>query len=546
MKRYLRIAALVLSLMLIFLLCACEGGDKSSRTAACYNGNFVGSVEKETGVLSFKGIPYAKPPVDKLRWKAPEPVDASDETIEADEFGKSSIQYEWFTEPIETELSEDCLTLNVWAKDLETKDKAVMVFIHGGSNAWGGSSEKLYDGQYFVEQNEDVIIVTINYRLGMMGAIDFSSVPGGEEYGDSKELGLLDCVEALRWVKNNIAAFGGNPDNVTIFGESNGGTIVSCLLASDYAGELFQKAICESGNLKMTYTEDMFAAGGQTDVLMGLAEAETMDDLLALTEEELIDFNEAPIDEDEDTLNDLYNFPLRGGNVTKADCYAAITAAAEKGVDLLIGTNSDEANYWIMETAGDSLSEFSGDEIEEVMYYFENYLLIPRIAAEAGNANAAEAAKLDEYLSTRTEDEVFAESKLITETVFHQPAIRIAEAHSLAGSGKTYMYYFEKGIESVDFMGACHAAEVKYVFHNMMEGYFGSVDEKLADEICHAWAEFAKTGTPGPDWVEYDIADRNTMVIGDDGSFSIVKDPEKTARELLGWTVLNPFYAEGA
>ena len=187
-------------------------------SVTCNNGIFVG-LQKDN-VLSFKGIPYAKPPIGNLRWKRPILLENSNKVFQAYYFGKSPIQTE-----IESELgsyypqSEDCLKLNIWLNTKnESTDKTVMVFIHGGSYGWGGTSDPLYDGHNLVNKFPDIILVTIEYRLGVFGFIDFSSLDEKGEYKSSSNLGLLDQICALKWIKKNINNFGGNPDNITIFG----------------------------------------------------------------------------------------------------------------------------------------------------------------------------------------------------------------------------------------------------------------------------------------------------------------------------------------
>jgi len=543
MKKKLLLSVIIIVLALA--LCAC-GSDKDV-TASCENGNFVGTYEKDTDVMSFKGIPYAQTPVGELRWKAPKSVEASDETFEAKEYGDSAIQYLWFDENIQTDVSEDCLTLNVWTSDLETKDKAVMVFFHGGAYAWGGSSEPGYDGQYIVDEHEDVVVITANYRIGMMGFIDLSMVEGGEEFPDSRELGLLDTIEALRWVKKNAEAFGGDPDNVTIFGESAGGGIVSALLANECAGDLFQRVICESGNLKMTYTADQFKDSGQAEALLELSGAKNMDDLMALSTEDLIKYNEEAIDEDGNSINDLYNLPLIGGKVIPEDAYSAVGDAAAKGVDLLIGTNADEQNYWIQEMGYKPITELSEEELEENLDLFENYYIENRYQRVANYAKQiGKTADLEEYMASLDKEGVWAKSELATEEVYRQPAIRTAEEHAKAGDasengGKTYMYYFMKKSTQSELVGSCHAQEIPYVFHNLtITEDYGDIDEGLADDVCEAWTNFAKTGDPSTDehkWEEYDIKDRKTMVIGDDNSFELVPNLMDKTRQLLYWIV---------
>ncbi len=189
----------------------------------CHNGSFVGRADGD--VVAFRGIPFAKPPVGALRWKRPAPVDDNDGIFEAYYNGKSPIQTEWHTELASYyPQGEDCLYLNIWKNpSCADQKKSVMVFLHGGAYGWGGTADPMYDGKNFVTANPDIILVTVAYRIGLMGFVDLSYLDGGEDYPDAPNLGLLDQIEALRWIRKNIAAFGGDPDNVTVFGESAGG-----------------------------------------------------------------------------------------------------------------------------------------------------------------------------------------------------------------------------------------------------------------------------------------------------------------------------------
>jgi len=536
-----RLFSLMLVIVLVFTFVSCKDekandNETSSLTAVCSNGKFIGKLEDETGVLSFKGIPYAKAPIGELRWKAPEAPDPSDEYIEAFEYGKSAIQYYWFSEDIKTDVGEDCLTLNVWTKDLSGKDKPVMVFFHGGAFAWGGSSEPKYNGQYIVNEHDDVIVVTCNYRFGMMGFIDLSSVPGSEEYSDSTQLGLLDCIESLKWIKENIQAFGGNPNNITIFGESAGSTIVACLLASDYAGDLFQRAICESGSLCLTNDKTQYEERtDQIDALLYLSEANNMDELLALTEEELIELNEYPLDEYETSINDLYMMPFRGGLVPE-DPYQALENAKAKNVDVIIGTTYDECKYWISEMTDRSLSKLSEEEINECIESFNDYLLVNKLDDAFESLNSDEKKAIYDYIES-ADDEMDARALILNECMFRASSIKMAEYHSRGnGTGKTYMYLFGKENSMYPFLGACHSTELSYVFHYLeTDDYSGVVDVDLADRICEAWVNFAKTGDPSVGsvaWTEYDANDRNTLVVDNDGNMKMISDPLQEERLL--------------
>ena len=207
-----------------------KGDYDKAHAVKCVNGTFVGT--EEHGVASWLGIPYAKAPVGKRRFKAPEYVDADNRVFEAKYYGKGSYCSTGYDDCVQRLESEDCLYLNIWLnEDDKTEKKPVMVWIHGGAYVFGSGSQASYSGANLVQAQSDIIMVNLNYRLNMYGFMDFSSVPGGEKFGTAPCNGLLDQAMALRWVHENIAAFGGDPDNVTIFGQSAGGGSVSILPA---------------------------------------------------------------------------------------------------------------------------------------------------------------------------------------------------------------------------------------------------------------------------------------------------------------------------
>ncbi|NBI64238.1 carboxylesterase/lipase family protein [Clostridiales bacterium] len=534
MKKKLWILAILACFALA--LCGCGGSDTkdtqeaaSDTSAICQNGNFVGQVEEKTKVISFKGVPYAKAPVGDLRWKAPEAPEASDETIEAKDFGKTSIQYEWPSEPASyNEIGEDCLTLNVWTKDLNAKDKPVMVYFHGGGFAWGGSSDPLYDGQYFVEQNEDIVMVTANYRVGFMGFIDFSKVEGGEAFADAPNLGILDHIQALKWVKENIVAFGGDPDNVTIFGESAGGGTTSALLVVDQAKGLFNKCISQSGSVALTYSQEEVDEWGLTEALLKVTGAKKMDDLMAIPEKDLIKYYTEPFDEEGNCLNDLYNMPLRDGKLIPEDPYKALADGASKDVILMTGSNANEWNYWI--------EEMGEEDMDTAVKVYEEAIVDDKLSWAKDAAIKQEKKAINQFLDLQKDKEdLWAKTEFCNDIAFRVPAIVEAANHSNAG-GKSYMYYFAKESDEEN-MKACHASEVAYVFHNLTgAGFSGTMDEKLANQMCAMWANFARTGNPSIDdvtWTPYDSKTRETMVIGNDSSLKMESDPLAQQRKLI-------------
>ena len=223
-------------------------------SVSCNNGIFVG--KKKDDVISFKGIPFAKPPIGELRWKDPILAEDNNKIYEAYYFGKAPIQTEWiYIYGSYYPKSEDCLYLNVWVNTKDTStDKTVMVFIHGGSYGWGAASDPLYDGHNLVQKYPDIILVSIEYRLGIFGFINFSSVQGGENYKSTNNLGLLDQICALKWIQKNIKNFGGDPNKVTVLGQSSGGASMSLLPLINGTDGLFKRIISQSGPISLTFS----------------------------------------------------------------------------------------------------------------------------------------------------------------------------------------------------------------------------------------------------------------------------------------------------
>ena len=490
-------------------------------SVTCRNGTYAGL--NDDGVLSFKGIPYAEPPVGPLRWKPP--VDAADRegVYEAYYFGKSPIQTEWPSEPGSYyPQSEDCLTLNVWVNTEDTSpDKPVMVFIHGGSYGWGAASDPIYDGHNLVKKYGDVILVTVEYRLGLFGFIDFSGVPGGGDYETSGNLGLLDQVCALRWIRENIAGFGGDPANVTIFGESAGGGSVVLLPLIDGTEGLFRRIIAESGSLNLTYGRE--ECRNLTEMLLDETGCASMDELLALGEAELASANER--------LNDYNNFPERDGVVLPEDLYGAF---AEKmaGIGFMTGTNADEVRYWVNEMGYTvpflpPLSVYRhGTEI-----LFENNLL---------RLTPGDRENVDRFLALQSDKRVWNVTEFYNELLFRVPALKAAELHADNG-GTAYNYLFTvPGADET--LGACHAMELAYVFNNLDATIYtgGHVNEKLADTIGDLWVSFARCGkpeAPGVEWEPYTAESRRTLVLGEEVRMeSAVKEEQRRLIEpLLGY-----------
>lgn len=537
-KRTLIALFCALTLVVMTLFAGCGNEDEDSANVAepvkvtCDNGVMLG--QTTDGVTSFKGVPYAKQPVGDLRWKAPEAPDPSDEEIECYEFGHTALQYEWPTEPASsTEKGEDCLTLNIWMPEgaAEAEEPLpVMVFFHGGAYAWGGTTDPMYDGQNFVKAHQDVILITANYRLGLMSWADFSKVPGGEEYTDVN-LGIRDHIAALQWVQKNIGGFGGDADNVTIFGESAGAFSTTALTISPAAKGLFKRAIAESGIINVRDRED---AQEFADYIVEASGAKSMDDLLAISADEWVelDATEWIGDESCGVVEDGEIIPMQ------EDVDAAIADAAKSGIVLMLGTNNDEWNYFQEDMEGETEEEKFGAWVESMD---EVYNGVYEDCDAAGKAALEEFIKYEEsivpeeYAADEAVKAALAKSAFMTETWRYQH-IDFADKFAKAG-GDVYMYLWKvPSTRDNMYKSAVHAIELAYVFNNLEDDiYAGEVDEATAAKAQEAWINFAKTSNPsieGVEWLKYDTTDRNTMVIDKD-KWECVSDPSKTAREFM-------------
>ncbi len=537
-------------ILCVALISSCSV-NQADPVAVCENGRFVGYVE-DNGVLAFKGIPFAKAPVGELRWKAPQPVEASDELVDAKVNGLPGLQsYDEGEVASHGELSEDCLYLNVWTKDLEMKPgRPVMVWIHGGSYGWGGTIDPLYEGKYLVNEYPDVVLVSVEYRVNAMGFIDFADVPGGEAFPDSPYLGILDQQQALRWIQKNISAFGGDPDNVTIFGESAGGGSVSCHLIAKGSEGLFRRAIPMSGDIFLEHTPENYQNTGQAAKLLAAAGCSNMDELMALSEADLLKAlnTEAGGKSAEGVggrVGDFNNWPMRSDerSILPSDGFKAILEGKSKDVDVMIGIVADEMRYWA------HLQYDPSDEVSPLAFYYD---------WAKGNVDAIKklggpetARRIDECLKYIDPDSdewdvkhpgIWKYTEILNNFNFRLGSITIAQNHADAGgNGKTYMYVFGKGydenaISGEPFLKACHACELTYAFNNLEYGTGAPFDPVLTGRFSNIFVNFARTGNPsieGLDVPEYEKTERSTIVVGRDSEISVEKNPLPKETELL-------------
>lgn len=312
---------------------AVEEAYKNDCAVKTKTGVYIG--EKYKNAIFYLGIPYAKPPVGKLRWKEPEPLPESDAVFEAKNFGASAIQVELNGAILKNHRqSEDCLSLNICVGTKKSDGKKpVLVLFHNGDFTYGGSADPLLYGSNFVNDHQDIVFVSFNYRLGIFGFIDFSEVPGGEEYPDSLNLGLLDQTAALNWIRENIAAFGGDPERITALGFGSGATSILLLAASGKAKDIFRKAFVFNGSPISAYDTPDGARALAKDLLKE-TKTTAMEELLSLDTEAL--------KEAEKKLWRDMCAPTCDGKWIPVDLYRAFQNGAASGIEFIIGISGNE------------------------------------------------------------------------------------------------------------------------------------------------------------------------------------------------------------
>jgi len=435
----------------------------------------------EGGLHVFRGIPYAQPPVGSLRWKPPQVLAQWAGVRDATRFGAACVQPvsptpNIYSSGVALPMSEDCLTLNIWAP-ADAHHAPVLVWIHGGSLWTGSGRETLYDGTHLAERG--VIVVTINYRLGVLGYLAHPQLSAESAEGVSGNYGLLDQIEALKWVKRNIGAFGGDAANVTIAGESAGGLSVLYLLTSPPAHGLFAKAIAESSYMitmpTLKEARHGLPSGEQSGALLTTAlHASGIADLRAMDAQKL---NNAA------ALAGFGPWGTIDGHVLTEQMVSAFDLGHQARVPVLVGFNSGEAR---------SLRA-----------------LVPPVPASAADYEQAirerYADLADEFLrvypSSNLEESMLATTR---DALYGWTAARVARKQTALGE-PTYLYLFDHGYPAMDTAGlhAFHASELPYVF-----GTFASTpplwpkipdaaqERRLSDAMLDYWSSFARTGRP--------------------------------------------------
>ena len=511
-------------------LCACRDARRTTATqqpplAVTPLGTYR-SAPASQGVAAYLGVPYARQPLGGLRWQEPQPLPRSADTVDAIAFGHTCRQADDEHEPASrTPQGEDCLSLNVWTPQPRGTPKPVMVWIHGGSNVSGGSADAFYNGHEFVRDNH-LVMVSINYRLGPFGFLDLSQV-GGAPFARSRNLGLLDQVAALRWVRENISAFGGDPQNVTVFGESAGGSAIMRLMAMPLALGLFDKAIIQSGgpaNIKVkgVAERDLAAASlNLTRAFMHAAHVRDLTGLQALGADSVLAIATLVAHARGDDMG-ISTWGARADSVVlPRDVFGDIRRGVNPSVKVLIGTNEDEMLYFRLYDR-----DFERTLMRE---YREKSSLMGRDVSTVKNITEGYIAHSDDPM--RYVD-------LAGEFWLRQPSILFAEGRSRVSDTYMYLWTWDSRVPG---MGAAHAIELPFVFGHLtgpvtrdLAGT--SLPASLARRVQAAWAAFAATGSPSvageTPWPRYDERDRKTLLI-DDGPWTVVSDPKGDARRRL-------------
>jgi para-nitrobenzyl esterase len=451
----------------------------------------------EDGLSVYRGIPYAAPPTGDLRWRASLPAPRWDGVKMADEFGRACIQ----SNPAIANLpapSEDCLYLNVWTPAKRAKDRLpVMVWIHGGGFIAGATVEKLYHGEYLARKG--VVVVTIGYRIGLLGFLAHPGLSAENDRHVSGNYGLLDMIAALKWVKRNISAFGGNPRRVTIFGESAGAIAVSMLCASPLAKGLFHGTISQSGGS----FGPVRGGGGPGENVQSLADAERAGEAWALKAgaSSVADLRRLPPDKlvVANPFQGGGSWPVMDGWIIPDDQYKLYQAGRYNDTPILIGYNSDEGATFPSAKTPEAYVE----SVRQRYGSFAEKLLALYPAGEGTVARTARDLQRDTAFGWHTWTWVRLQSK--------------------TGKSKAFLYYFDHhpdypaGSPKAGF-GAAHSDEMPLVFQQF--GLPGrppanALDQAMSEIITAYWTNFAKTGDPNsaglPTWPAYNNAKPQAM-----------------------------------
>lgn len=501
---------LILSLSSTFLTKAQKSNSISLRTVETENGLISGTHGNDTLVMVFKGIPYAVPPVEYLRWKVPQPVRNWKGIRKCEDFGPSAMQSKpvpfrvWtheFLIPKAGAINEDCLYLNLWTTAKYSQEKRpVIVYIHGGGFVNGSGSVPIYNGEAMAKKG--IVFVTINYRLGVFGFFAHPELSRESPHHSSGNYGILDQIAALEWVQRNIAAFEGDPDNVTIAGQSAGSASVNILAASPLAKGLFAKMIAESAALVLP---------GRNALTLDSAEEKGEEFEKSVGASNLKQLREMPAEE-------LFS-AFQGGGAPIVDGYVLPEAVSEifaenKQIDvpLLTGYNEDDIVFPASRTFGP----------------YKAY-----VQKEFGK----DSTRIFEFYPPTTVD---GADHLLRDMRFGVQNFAWAMMQSEQGKSDAYFYFFKRDVptfkDSTDY-GAFHTGEVPYAYDNLrfLNRPLVKTDHELAELMSSYWVNFARKGNPNgaglPYWPAFNKEEGKTMIF--DSTSKVERHPYFEALEFL-------------
>jgi len=490
-----------------------EGPEEKTRMTEVIVETVSGRVRGSTdrGISSFRGIPYAAPPLGELRWKAPQNVVPWSGVREATAYGNMAIQAEnvfglppdllkIFPLGGKQKLSEDCLYLNVWTSGFNGKKRPVLFWCHGGGFITGSGSSPWSDGANLCRLDE-VVVVSFNHRLGALGYLHLEDLAGAE-FADAGTAGMRDIVAALEWVRDNIAQFGGDPENITLFGESGGGAKVSVLLAVPSAKGLFHKAVIQSGPaVQMANREDGSKTAHQVLDALGLA-PDQAGELRKLPAEKILEAqNTMQATVARTSFADRRRFgvnPVIDGRFFPGGPFAPEAPLVSADVPLMIGSNKDE------------MTLFLGHQPWVTGATFDN---LP--------------AALESYLGARTAEIIAAYRKaqpalgadalgltIVGDLGIRGQSLTIAERKMKQKAAPVFVYLFAWETPVLGGrLRSCHTLEIPFVFNNLETAEITGKDRArlpLGGRMARAWIAFAREGNPG--WPAYSTTDRATMV----------------------------------
>ncbi len=477
---------------------------------------------QEGTISSWKGIPYAQPPLGERRFRPPQPPEAWPGVLQTTQFGPMAMQPPSMPAELlrRLSISEDCLTLNIWSPGADAQLRPVLVWIHGGG--WLIGSGRLHDGTSLATLG-DVVVVTLNYRLGPFGFLHLAEL-GDEWYAASGNCGILDQLAALQWVQDNIAAFGGDPHRVTVFGESAGAMSIGTLLALPAAQGLFQQAILQSGTVGPIRSSTEATTLARTFLKILDVRPEALSPLKHISAERLVEAASALPDWQGTTgAGDMIHFaPVIDGVILPQPPLQAIASGVAKHIPIIVGTTKDECLFYPF---ADPTWREANDET-----------LIRRVKQQVGVAWPSVAPF---YLGDQSDEQPLS---LLTFDQFIFPAIQFTEAQVRYGA-PVWIYRFDW--YSPLFGGAAHTLDRIFVW-NLAENptiqhMTGDAPERvqLAQLMQRAWIAFARSGDPTipdlPTWPRYDLEQRATMLFNREST--VQNDPNARARQIWANTV---------